>query len=126
MRGRGVAGLAAVHAREPLETTLADVTEAVVGEVDRGQLAQGREIGKRGECGVVDILAADAELPQRRHLRERKKAATAEVRADATPEAFERLRAAERDEAVVGRGRLLRAQVFQARDSRDVPHRGVV
>ena len=127
MRGRLVAALAAIHAREAFEAAApADVAEAGIAQADRRQLAQRRELGEQCQHAIVHLFQPDAHGGQSRHRRKRPESTVAEVRADSPPEPLERPGATERLEALIRRGRFLRAQFAQPRNRREVLHRHIV
>ena len=75
-----VAGVLAVHAPEALQVfAAADVAEAVVGDLDRHELAQRGESRQERERVIVEVHAADGEAAQRRHRRQRFEAEAREL-----------------------------------------------
>ena len=119
--GRRVSRVAAVPEPDffqPLAAT--HVTEAPVGHVHRHQRLQSWKTRQSGQCRVIHVLAAHRQPAQRRHSRERRESASAEVGAFAAPDVFDSLRATQRREAIVARHRALTHQHAKPWDRGDV------
>ena len=126
MRRRDVGRLAAVHAREALQArAVADVDEALVGDVDGRELAQRGKRRQQRQRVRADMLQLTPRPRSDGMRRERGKSSAPEVRTFAPPQGFERLRAAERLEARRRSRRFPAPATGAGGNRRDVPHRRV-